>query len=124
MSGKDALVNPDVVYTEVNLAFETQKQKENNYMQNSNLLQAINSATEKYISKGENITTDINLKSDYEKNRNKIMIKKYKLNEEKKKDDVFQKFGKIESIEVKKRKEEAMKIYKERLKMQLIKNFD
>ena len=123
MSGKDALVNPDVVYTEVNLAFETQKQKENNYVQNSNLLQAINSATEKYISKGENITTDINLKSDYEKNRNKLMIKKYKLTEEKKKDDVFQKFGKIESIEVKKRKEEAMKIYKERLKMQLIKNF-
>mgnify|MGYP002626069953 FL=1 len=123
MSGKDNLITPEAIYTEVNLAFESQKtQEDNNYTQNSNLLQAINSATEKYINKG-NLSTDVNLSNNYMKNRNKIMMKKYKLTEEKKKDDVFNKFGRIESIETKKRKEEAMKIYKERLKMQLIQNF-
>ena len=123
MSGQEPLINPEVIFTEVNLVMESKKQKENNYVENSNLLQAINSATEKYINKGGNITTDVNLTSDYIKNRNKFMLKKFQLNEEKKKDDVFNKFGKIESVEIKKRKEEAMKIYKERLKMQLIKNF-
>ena len=123
MSGKDVLVSPEVIYTELNLAMESQTQKENNYVKNSNLMQAINSATEKYKNKGENITTDINLTNDYMKNRNKMMIKKYKLNEEKKKDDVFIKFGKIDSIDIKKRKDEAMRIYKERLRMELIKNF-
>ena len=123
MSGHDMLVNPEVIYSEINQAKESQKQKENNYVENSNLLQAINSATEKYKNKGENISTDINLTKDYKKNRNKMMIKKYKLNEEKKKDDVFLKYGKIDSIDIKKRKEEAQKIYKERLRIQLIKNF-
>ena len=122
MSGED-LISPEAVYTEVNLAFESQKQEKNNYTQNSNLLQAINSATEKYKNKAENLSTDINLTNNYTKNRNILMKKKYKLTEEKKKDDVFNKFGKIESIDVKKRKEEAMKIYKERLRMQIIKNF-
>ena len=49
MTQQDALVNPEVIYTEVNLAFESQKEKENNYTENSNLLKAINSATEKYL---------------------------------------------------------------------------
>ena len=123
MSGQDNLINPEVILTEVNLAIESNKTKENNYVENSNLLQAINSATENFIKKGGNLTTETNLTSDYIKNRNKLMLKKYQLNEEKKKDDVFNKFGKIESVDIKKRKEEAMKIYKEHLKMQLIKNF-
>ena len=124
MTGQDALVNPEVIYTEVNMKFESQQRKENNYVENSNLLKAINSATEKYLNKSDNnYTTDANITKDYIKNRNKIMLKKYRLNEEKKKDDVFLKFGKIDSIDIKQRKEEAMKIYKERLRMQLIKNF-
>ena len=123
MSGQDNLINPEVILTEVNLAIESNKTKENNYVENSNLLQAINSATENFIKKGGNLTTETNLTNDYIKNRNKLMLKKYQLNEEKKKDDVFNKFGKIESVDIKKRKEEAMKIYKEHLKMQLIKNF-
>ena len=123
MLGKDNLVSPEEVYTEVNLAFESQKTNEDNYTQNSNLMQAINSATEKYISKGSNLNTESNLSKDYVKNRNKIMLRKFRLSEEKKKDDVFTKFGKIESVDIKKRKEEAMRIYKERLRIQLIKNF-
>jgi len=123
MLGKDSLVSPEEIYTEVNLAFESKKLDEDNYTENSNLLQAINSATEKYINKGGNLNTDINLKEDYVKNRNKMIKKKFRLSEEKKKDDVITKFGKIESIDIKKRKEEAMRIYKERLRIQLIKNF-
>ena len=123
MLGKDKLVSPEEVYTEVNLAFESQKIDEDNYTQNSNLLQAINSATENYINKGGNLNTDINLKKDYVKNRNKMIMRKLRLSEEKKKDDVFTKFGKVESVDIKKRKEEAMKIYKERLRVQLMKNF-
>ena len=123
MLGKDSLVSPEEIYTEVNLAFESKKLDEDNYIENSNLLQAINSATKKYINKGGNLNTDINLKEDYVKNRNKMIKKKFRLSEEKKKDDVITKFGKIESIDIKKRKEEAMRIYKERLRIQLIKNF-
>ena len=123
MLGKDSLVSPEEIYTEVNLAFESKKLDEDNYTENSNLLQAINSATKKYINKGGNLNTDINLKEDYVKNRNKMIKKKFRLSEEKKKDDVITKFGKIESIDIKKRKEEAMRIYKERLRIQLIKNF-
>ena len=123
MLGKDNLLTPEEVYTEVNLQFESKKLDEGNYTENSNLLQAINSATEKYKNKGGNLNTDINLNKDYIKNRNKINKKKFRLSEEKKKDDVITKFGKIESIDIKKRKEEAMRIYKERLRIQLIKNF-
>ena len=105
MSGQDNLINPEVILTEVNLAMESNKTKENNYVENSNLLQAINSATENFIKKGGNLITETNLTNDYIKNRNKLMLKKYQLNEEKKKDDVFNKFGKIESVDIKKRKD-------------------
>ena len=122
MSQKDALVNPEAIYTEVNIAFESQK-KENNYTENSNLMQAINSASQKYLKKEEQITTEGNLTNNYMKNKSKFLMKKFRLNEEKKKDDVFAKFGKIETFDEKKKKEEVMKIYKERLRIQLIKNF-
>ena len=123
MLGKDNLITPEQVYKEINIQFESKKLDEDNYTENSNLLKAINSATEKYKNKGNNLNTDINLNKDYIRNRNKINKKKFRLSEEKKKDDVITKFGKIESIDIKKRKEEAMRIYKERLRIQLIKNF-
>ena len=84
MLGKDALVNPEAIYTEVNIAFESQK-KENNYTENSNLMQAINSASQKYLKKEEQITTEGNLTNNYMKNKSKFLMKKFRLNEEKKK---------------------------------------
>ena len=121
MSGHNLLVNPDMINSEslsINLPkieknkFETQSNNENNYTENSNMLQAINAVNEKY-----------HLKNNFMQS-NRSMSKKYKLgSEDKKKDEVFIKYGKIESVDLKKRKEEAMKIYKHQLKIQSIKNF-
>ena len=119
MSGHNLLVNPDILNSEsisINLPkienkLETQSNKENNYAENSNMLKAINAVNEKY-----------HLKNNFMQN-NKSMLKKYKLSEDKKKDEVYIKYGNIESIDLKKRKEEAMKIYKHQLKIQSIKNF-
>ena len=111
MSGHEPLVNPNILNTDINLP-----KMENNYTENSNMLQAINAATAKYISKGALTTSNANIKNNYIKN-------KYNINEDKKKDDVFLKFGSIESVETKKKKEEALKIYKQKLRLQLIKNF-
>jgi hypothetical protein len=111
MSGHEPLVNPDILNTDINLP-----KTENNYTENSNMLQAINAATAKYISKGALTTSNANIKNNYLKN-------KYNINEDKKKDDVFLKFGSIESVETKKKKEEALKLYKQKLRFELIKNF-
>ena len=123
MSGHEPLVNPNIIYTEasVNLPlienkFESQEKMENNYTENSNMLQAINAATAKYMNKGAMTTSNAKLKNNYIKN-------KYIITEDKKKDDVYIKYGNIESVDSKKRKEEAFKIYKQKLRMQLIKNF-
>jgi hypothetical protein len=93
MSGHEPLVNPNILNTDINLP-----KMENNYTENSNMLQAINAATAKYISKGALTTSNANIKNNY------IKIK-YNINEDKKKDDVFLKFGSIESVEKKKKKE-------------------
>ena len=119
MSGHEPLVNPDILNTEsgyINLPkienkLDSQTKEENNYTENSNMLQAINAVNEKY-----------KLKNNFFQS-NKNMSKKYKLSEEKKKDEVYLKYGKIESVDIKKRKDEAMKIYKQQLKIQSIKNF-
>ena len=116
MSGHEPLVNPDILNTESSLVnlpsienkSQSQEKIENNYTENSNMMQAINAANEKY-----------KLKNNFFKN-NKI---KYKLDEEKKKDEVYKKYGNIESVDTKKRKEEAMKVYKQQLRLELIKNF-
>ena len=119
MSGHDPLVSPDIINTESNLVnlpiieskFESQTKEENNYTENSNMLQAINAANEKY-----------NLKNNYVK-RNNLVSNRYKLTEDKKKDEVYLKYGNIESIDMRKRKEEAMIIYKQKLRIQAMKNF-
>ena len=124
MSGQEPLVNPNILYTESSnmikkeKKFESETKQENNYTENSNMLQAINAATEKYKNKGAIMTSNQNLKNNYLKK-----TQKYKLMEERKKDDVFVKYGNIETFDVKMRKEEAMKIYKQNLRMQSIKNF-
>ena len=117
MSGHEPLVNPNILNTEtyaINLpAIENKfdSKLENNYSENSNMLQAINSVNEKY-----------NLKDNYVKKK-KILSNRYILSEDKKKDEVYAKYGNIESVDIKKRKEEAMRIYKEKLRIQSIKNF-
>ena len=119
MSGHDPLVSPDILNTEVspiNLPkiekkFEPQIKIENSYAENSNMMQAITAANEKY-----------NLKNNYIK-KNKIVSNRYRLSEDKKKDEVYVKYGNIESVNIKKRKEDAMKMYKYKLKIQSFKNF-
>ena len=123
MSGQDPMVkSPAILNTEagiVNLPLiekkldklDTQTKGENSYTENSNMLQAINAASEKY-----------NLKNNYLK-KNSIGLDRYKSNEDKKKDEVYEKYGNIESVDMKKRKEEAMRIYKQKLRIQSIKNF-
>ena len=121
MSGHDPLVSPDILTTETNLLnlpkienkFEPQIKVENsnNYTENSNMLQAITAANEKY-----------NLKNNYVK-KNKMVSNKYRLSEDKKKDEVYIRYGNVESIAIKKRKQEAMKMYKYQLRLQSIKNF-
>ena len=120
LSGHEPLVNPNIIKTELNLPIIENKyepKNENNYTENSNMLQAINAATAKYISKGAMTTSNQNLK------KNNFISNKYKINEDKKKDDVYLKFGNVESVESKRKKEEALKIYKQQLRIQLIKNF-
>ena len=75
------------------------------------MLQAITAANEKY-----------NLKNNYVK-KNKMVSNKYRLSEDKKKDEVYIRYGNVESIAIKKRKQEAMKMYKYQLRLQSIKNF-
>ena len=124
MSGRQPLVNPELLTAKhVNLPkIEGLAKTENNYNENSNMMQAINAATEKYINKGSMTSANQNLKNNY-LNSNKVVAYKHRMSEEKKKDDIFVKYGRIETYDMRKRKEENMKIYKQQLRIQLIKNF-
>ena len=124
MSGRQPLVNPELLNAKrTNLPkIEGLTKTENNYNENSNMMQAINAATEKYANKGAITSSNQNLKNNY-LSSNKVVTYKHRMSEEKKKDDVFEKYGRIETYDMKKRKEENMKIYKQQLRIQLIKNF-
>ena len=103
---------------------QMQKEKENKE-NNSNMLQAIDSASQKYINKGDiRITSpkEVKMKNNFIKKSDK-KLPKFKEFQMKKKDDVIEKYGKIPSVDYMKKKLEVMNEYKNQVRLQSIKNF-